>query len=250
MWGPGMTTSASTTPLLSLDGISVAYGETVVLRDLSLSVAAGEVLAVLGPNGAGKTTLLNGIVGLASVVKGSVTYDERRLRNMRPERAAGMGIAYVPQGRWLFPYASGTMNLWSGGYPRSDRRGVDQAVRGFLSRWPVAERVSRRNAIVMSGGEQQVVAIGRGLVAEPRLLLIDEPSLGLAPVLVEEVFRVLEEISNGLLAKNGAVILVEQNVNMALEVADHVCVLASGEVVHNGRRGNLSAAEIGDLYLH
>ncbi len=245
-----MTTDVSTASLLHLDAVSVAYGETVVLRDLTLSVAPGEVLAVVGPNGAGKTTLLNGIVGLASVVAGSVTYDSRNLRNMRPERAGGMGIAYVPQGRWLFPYASGTMNLWSGGYPRRDRRAVDRDVKGFLSRWPVAQRVSRRNANVMSGGEQQVVAIGRGLVAEPRLLLIDEPSLGLAPVLVEEVFRVLTEISGGLLEKNAAIILVEQNVNMALEIADHVCVLAAGEIVHDGRRGELPASQIGDLYLH
>lgn len=245
-----MTTSDSATSLLHLDDVTVAYGETMVLRNLTLSVAPGEVLAVVGPNGAGKTTLLNGIVGLASVVEGSVTYDGHSLRNMRAERAGGMGIAYVPQGRWLFPYANGTMNLWSGGYPRRDRRAVDRDLKGFLSRWPVAQRVARRNANVMSGGEQQVIAIGRGLVAEPRLLLIDEPSLGLAPVLVEEVFRVLTEISAGLLEKNAAIVLVEQNVNMAVDIADHVCVLAAGEIVHDGRRGELSASQIGDLYLH
>lgn len=236
--------------MLDMAGVSIAYGDSVVVRDVNLRVAPGEVLAIIGPNGAGKTTVLNGLVGLADVVAGSVHLDGVPLVRPRLERMAGAGVAYVPQGRWLFPYSDGTANLWSGGFSRRDRKALDQDVRRFISTWPIAERVARRRAAVMSGGEQQVVAIGRGVMARPRLLLIDEPSLGLAPILVREVVKILAEITSGLSGEGAAVVLVEQNVEMALEVADRVCVLVGGEILHEGPKSDLSSSDISEFYLH
>ncbi len=242
--------SAPDAPLLELHGVSLAYGDTVVVRDVSLAVRAGEVCAVMGPNGAGKTTLLNGIVGLSSRVAGRIRLGGETLERISPERAAHRGVAYVPQGRRLFPYASGRMNLWSGGYRRKDQARVKAEVEEFIAAWPVAERVAKRNAEVMSGGEQQVIAVGRALMARPRLLLIDEPSLGLAPILVREVFKLISEVASGAASLGTAVVLVEQNVEAALSVADHVCILTGGRVAHQGAKGGLTASDIGDLYLH
>jgi len=237
-------------PLLHLDGLSLAYGDAVVVRDVSLAVQPGEILAIMGPNGAGKTTVLNGIVGLARTAAGTLSFDGELVKRAHPERAAAMGIAYVPQGRWLFPYATGRTNLWSGGYRRKDQRAVAQEVEEFIAQWPVAARVADRHAAVMSGGEQQVIAIGRGILAQPRLLLVDEPSLGLAPILVKEVFALLRDAVADLARLGTAVILVEQNIDAALSIADRVCIMSAGAVVHQGVRGDLSSAQVGDLYLH
>ena len=242
--------SALDATMLELSGVSLAYGETVVVRDVSLTLRSGEVYAIMGPNGAGKTTLLNGIVGLASTVAGRIVFAGEPLTRISPDRAAQRGIAHVPQGRQLFPYASGRMNLWSGGYRRRDRSRVDADVEQFISAWPVAERVAKRNAEVMSGGEQQVIALGRGLIAQPRLLLIDEPSLGLAPILVREVFKLIAEVASGASSSGTAVLLVEQNVEAALSVADHVCILTGGRIAHQAPKGNLTPSEIGEFYLH
>ncbi len=242
--------SGADVPVLELERLSLAYGETVVVRDVSLKVRAGEVYAVMGPNGAGKTTLLNGIVGMASRVEGSIVFDGEPLERINPQRAAKRRIAYVPQGRQLFPYASGRMNLWSGGYGRRDRGRLEKDIDDFIAAWPVAARVAKRNAEVMSGGEQQVIAIGRGALSKPRLMLIDEPSLGLAPILVQEVFKLIADVASDASHAGAAVVLVEQNVEAALSVADHVCILSGGQVVHQGARGDLTAADIGDMYLH
>ena len=238
------------TAMLEMNDVSIAYGETVVVRDVSLRVVPGEVLAIIGPNGAGKTTILNGVVGLADVVGGSVNIGGAPLVRPRLERMTRLGVAYVPQGRWLFPYSDGMMNLWSGGYGRRDRRAVEAETQEFIASWPIAARVAHRRAAVMSGGEQQVVAIGRGVISKPRLLLIDEPSLGLAPILVKEVVKILANITSNLSGDGAAVVIVEQNVEMALEVANRVCVLVGGQIRHEGPTSDLSPEDISEFYLH
>jgi branched-chain amino acid transport system ATP-binding protein len=207
------------------------------------------VLAVLGPNGAGKTTLLNGVMGLAKVKVGRICFNGADIGGLAPEQAAARGIAYVPQGRWLFPYATGSVNVWSGGYPRADRRHVDAEVKSFFNGWQAAKPLARRRAGLMSGGQQQLIAVGRALTARPVLLLLDEPSLGLAPVLVKEVFEMIAQVADGLISSGGAVILVEQNVEAALAIASSICVLSGGAAVYQGASTSLSAERIGELYL-
>jgi branched-chain amino acid transport system ATP-binding protein len=255
MWGPdrrnphGAVQHAGGSALVCED-VSIGYGDTTIVRDVNLRVEAGKVLAIVGPNGAGKSTLLNGIVGLAKVMAGQITFDGARIGTIRPEEAAARRIAYVPQGRWLFPYASGALNVWSGGFTRSDRGALADDIDRFFSDWSAAGPLARKRASYMSGGQQQVIAIGRALMAHPRLLLLDEPSLGLAPILVKEVFAMLASVASGLSSTGTVVVLVEQNVEAALHIADEVCVLAGGRVVHHGPRGELSASDIGDHYLH
>lgn len=235
--------------ILKLDQLSLTYGSGVVVQSASLSVRSGEIIAVLGPNGAGKTTLLRGIVGLSTICGGTVEYRGRQVRHPNPERAAGMGIAYVPQGRMLFPYSTGMMNLWSGTYPRSDRREVQNDIDSFLSAWPIARRVARQHAVGMSGGEQQIVAIGRGRMARPNLLLVDEPSLGLSPMLFGEVAKLVKGVVEDRDTAPAGVIIVEQNVGLALSIATSICLLVDGKVVYRGPCGELTPAEISDLYL-
>jgi branched-chain amino acid transport system ATP-binding protein len=242
----------SATPRLAVESASLGYGRALVVHELSLEVMPGEVVAITGPNGAGKTSLLRGIVGAdgCALKSGAVRLDGTPLERVRPERAAALGIAYVPQGRALFPYSTGATNLWSGGYVRDDRRAVDEAVDRFVESWPIAKRVARRLAVGMSGGEQQVIAIGRGLVAGPRLLLIDEPSLGLAPVIVKQVAELIRTYSEQLSGDGAAIVLVEQNVELALEVADRVFVMSAGRLVREWQRGEATAAEVGQFYMH
>jgi len=216
---------------------------------LTLSVGAGEVLAVLGPNGAGKTTFLNGVVGLAQVTAGQVRLHGADITGVSPEQAAARGIAYVPQGRWLFAYATGSMNVWSGGYPRKDRGEVDADTRRFFAESDAARPLARRRGGVMSGGQQQLVAIGRGLTARPSLLLLDEPSLGLAPIAIGSVFTKIAEVAAGLARTGGAVVLVEQNVTAALNIAHRVCVLSGGAIIHEAAAADVSRAQLAALYL-
>lgn len=240
----------SSEALLEIEDVSIAYGDATVISGFSLCVKPGEVVAVMGPNGAGKTTLLNGLMGLARVSAGRVFFDGQELRETRPDRIAARGIAYVPQGRWLFPYSSGALNVWSGGFLRADRHEVNADVARFFQNWQAASPLARRRAELMSGGQQQMVAIGRALLAKPKLLLLDEPSLGLAPILVTEVFAMISEITAGLSSTGTAVVLVEQNVEAALRIADYVCLLAGGKKVHEGARAEMTAQAIGERYLH
>jgi branched-chain amino acid transport system ATP-binding protein len=237
---------------LALDSVVLGYGKALVVHGVSLELAPGEVVAITGPNGAGKTTLLRGIVGAdaCSLKAGTISLDGLPLERMRPEAAAAMGIAYVPQGRALFPYSTGAMNLWSGGYTRRDQRAVARDVDEFIAEWPVAERVARRLAVGMSGGEQQLIAIGRGLMAGPRLLLVDEPSLGLAPVLVKQVATLIKRYAEERAGDGMSIIIVEQNVELALEVAHRVFVMSGGKLVHGWNQGEATAAEVGQFYMH
>ena len=233
--------------LLEVDRLQVAYGGVVAVRDVSLTVAAGEVTAVLGANGAGKTTTLLGISGLVRARGGSVCFDGQSLLGLAPERIARLGIAHVPAGRGIFPGLSVADNLRMGLYG-SGRDGTADgraAVEEVLDSFPILRERRTQAAGTMSGGQQQQLAIGRALVQRPRLLLLDEMSMGLSPTVVADLFLLVQR-----LAREGmAVVMVEQFVGQALKVADRAVVIEQGSVVASGPPSSLSADDIGAAYL-
>jgi branched-chain amino acid transport system ATP-binding protein len=234
---------------LELDGVNAGYEGPNVVHTVSLTVEPGEVVALLGPNGAGKTTILNAISGLARVRAGKVMLDGKPVHRLPAHRIATAGIAHVPQGRRLFGYSTGRENLAIGGYQRSNRKAVEADVEGFLGRWPIADRVAAQRGNLMSGGEQQVVAVGRGLMARPRLLLLDEPSLGLAPILVDRLMEMLRSVEAESATDGLAMLLVEQNAAKAIELASRVYVMVAGRVVHHCRASEITPAQVVELYL-
>ena len=233
--------------LLEVERLQVAYGGVVAVRDVSLSVSAGQVTAVLGANGAGKTTTLLGISGLVRARAGSVVFDGRSLLGMAPERIARLGIAHVPAGRGIFPGLSVADNLRMGLYGSGRDGSADgrAAVEEVLDSFPILRERRDQPAGTMSGGQQQQLAIGRALVQRPRLLLLDEMSMGLSPTVVAGLFVLVRS-----LAQQGmAVVMVEQFVGQALKVADLAVVLEQGLVVASGAPSSLSADDIGAAYL-
>jgi len=216
-------------PLLSVRGLTAGFGAGPVLFGVDLEVAQGELVALIGANGAGKSTLLGALSGLVRLTAGTVTLAGRDLTNARPEAMVRAGIAHVPQGRRLFGTVSVERNLLLGAYLRRDGE-VRADLERVLGYFPALSDKLRREAANLSGGEQQMVAIGRGLMARPKLLMIDELSLGLAPKVVERLIEVVREINKG----GTALLLVEQDVLVALEAADRGYVLESGRVVLSG----------------
>ena len=235
------------TALLEVEGLRVTYGGVVAVRDVSLSVQPGEVLAVLGANGAGKTTTLLAVSGLVRVRAGDVRLDGRSIVGSAPEAIARQGVAHVPAGRGIFPGLSVADNLRMGLYGVGRDRGADgsAAVEQVLDTFPILRERRDQPAGTMSGGQQQQLAIGRALVQRPRLLLLDEMSMGLAPSIVADLFALVGELrSSGI-----AVVMVEQFVGQALQVADRAIVLEQGTVVAAGAPADLSADDIAAAYL-
>ncbi len=216
--------------MLSLRGVTVGYGKTPVLREVSLEVPRGEVVALLGANGAGKTTIMRTVMGFLKPWSGSVVFDGQDLGGQRPARIVRRGVGLVPEGRQIFGHLTVDENLVMGAYARRDPAGVRSDREWVLSLFPVLAERLRQRAGTLSGGEQQMLAIGRALMARPRLLLLDEPSLGLAPLLVREIFEVIGKIHQ----EGTTVLLVEQNARMALSVAARAYVLETGRVVREG----------------
>ncbi len=226
-------------PLLTVHELEAYYGRVCALHSVSLEVAEGSVAALLGANGAGKTTTLRVISGLLRATRGSVEFDGKRIDGFGPDRLVRAGIVQVPEGRQIFADLTVRENLLLGGYARRDggsARRESQRVFDYFPR--LGERLQQR-AGTLSGGEQQMLAIGRALMARPRLLLLDEPSLGLAPLLVKEIFRVIGDIR----AAGTTVLLVEQNAHMALSIADHAYVLETGRVILADRSAALRQRE-------
>ena len=229
-----------THPLLELTNISVEYGAVRALDDVSMAVHAGEVVAVMGPNGAGKSTVLKAVMGLAPVVSGSVYWRQRPLA-VETHEIVKEGIAFVPQGRRVFTHLSIAENLEMGCIYLNDRAEKSRRLDSVMELFPILYEKRRDVASQMSGGQQQMLALGRGLMASPELLLLDEPTLGLAPIIVREVFQKVAEISERL---GTTIMVVEHNIKGVLDIVDRAYVLDKGSVVHNGTPQSIRDTDI------
>ena len=220
--------------LLQVGKVTAGFGATPVLFDVGLELRPGELVALIGANGAGKSTLLGALSGLVRVFQGSIRFGGRLITDLRPELIVASGLVHVPQGRRLFGTMTVARNLLLGAYRRHDRE-VRDDVQRILQYFPALGDKLEREAGTLSGGEQQMVAIGRGLMARPKLLMIDEPSLGLAPKVVDRVMEIVKMINQD----GTAVLLVEQDVVLALEIADRGYVLENGRIAMSGPAANL-----------
>jgi branched-chain amino acid transport system ATP-binding protein len=232
--------------MLSATDLDVGYGDAAVLSDVSMTVAEGELVAVVGPNGAGKTTLVNALARLLPVRKGRIMLAGRDVTRAGPQEVCNGGVAIIPEGRRLFVKMTVEENLELGCYRRAVRAWRKEGLERVYAMFPVLEERRRQIAGTMSGGQQQMVAIGRALMARPKVILVDEPSLGLAPIVVEQVFEVLRDIN-----RHGvSLLLIEQNVNKALEIAQRAYVLENGRIVAAGTpQALLARPEIRAAYL-
>jgi branched-chain amino acid transport system ATP-binding protein len=213
-------------PLLTVDGIETYYGSIQALRGITFTVPEGSIVTLLGANGAGKSTTLKSISGLVPPARGTIAFMGARIDALPSEQIVRRGISHVPEGRELFPELTVLENLKMGAYTRSNRRDVQQSLDQVQAHFPILAERRWQLAGTLSGGEQQMLAIGRALMARPRLMLLDEPSLGLAPLMVEEIFRIIREIHES----GTTVLLVEQNANKALSIADYGYVLETGSI--------------------
>ncbi|TIO09399.1 ABC transporter ATP-binding protein [Mesorhizobium sp.] len=238
-------TSTTSGPLLRIAGLSSGYGRVGVLEDIDIEVDPHEIVVVLGPNGAGKTTLLNSISGVARPTAGSITFEGRDITGMRPEQVVRLGITHCPEGRQIFQRLTVEENLVAAHIGRGGKSFETLRAEAF-DLFPVLKE--RRNGLAsrMSGGQQQMLAIGRALMAEPKLLMLDEPSLGLAPKIVHQIFRIILDLSrNGI-----SILLVEQNVQLALECGDYAYLLNTGKVKLHGPAQEMAAhSALSEHYL-
>jgi branched-chain amino acid transport system ATP-binding protein len=225
-----------TTPaMLSVEALHAAYGPIAALRGLDLDVRAGELVCLIGANGAGKSSTLRAISGLLPATRGRILFEGREIHRRPPDEILAMGIAHCPEGRRVFPYLTVEENLEMGAWVRHDRRSVASDIARLCEHFPILAERRRQAAGTLSGGEQQMLAIARALMARPRLLLLDEPSLGLAPTVVETTFRIIEEIRGG----GTTVLMVEQNAYLALRMADRAYVMETGRISLAGQARDL-----------
>jgi branched-chain amino acid transport system ATP-binding protein len=217
--------------LLDVENLWVYYGGVAALKGVSMGLEEGGVVALIGANGAGKTTLLRSISMLIRPTRGEIRYRGEALNALRAHQIVARGIAHVPEGRRLFPEMTALENLNMGGYARSDKKGVRADLDRVFHHFPRLQERRDQRAGSMSGGEQQMLAIGRALMANPRLLLLDEPSVGLAPIMVAEIARIIRRINREL---GVTILLVEQNARMALSLATHAYILQTGLVFRDG----------------
>jgi branched-chain amino acid transport system ATP-binding protein len=213
-------------PLLTVNQIETYYGNIQALKGISFNVPEGSIVALLGANGAGKSTTLKSISGLVPPIRGTIAFGGRRIDELPSEQIVRRGISHVPEGRELFPELTVLENLKMGAYTRTDKHDIQESLDQVQAHFPILAERRAQLAGTLSGGEQQMLAIGRALMARPRLMLLDEPSLGLAPMLVEEIFRIIREIHEA----GTTVLLVEQNANKALSIADYGYVLETGTI--------------------
>lgn len=216
--------------LLEMKGVSSGYGKITAIRDISISVPEGKIVTIIGANGAGKTTTLRTMSGMLPVMGGEITFEGKRIDGLPASKVVAHGIAHVPEGRRIFKDMTVEENLRTGAFLRRDWDGIEKDLDDVFRRFPRLRERRTQRAQTMSGGEQQMLAIGRALMSNPKLLLMDEPSMGLAPVIVEEIARIIEDIN-----KRGlSVVLVEQNAELALELADYAYVLETGKCALEG----------------
>jgi branched-chain amino acid transport system ATP-binding protein len=226
--------------MLEIADIVTSYGKIEALKGVSLNVAPGKITCLLGPNGAGKTTLMMTVAGILRPRRGSVRFEGRELAGAPPRRIVESGIALVPENRLVFPNMTVADNLAAGAFTRSDRGGIAEDLERMFARFPRLKERATQAAGTLSGGEQQMLAVARALMVRPKLLLMDEPSVGLAPLVVEEIFRIVRDLN-----RDGTTIfLVEQNAHMALQVAHHFYLLELGKVTFSGAPGQLAEDEV------
>ncbi|MEJ8736217.1 ABC transporter ATP-binding protein [Erysipelotrichaceae bacterium HCN-30851] len=232
--------------MLKIDKLNVHYGVIHALKDVSIEVNEGEIVSLIGANGAGKTTLLQTISGLLKKTSGDIVFLGKSLNKVSAKNIVREGITQVPEGRHIFPGMTVYENLLMGAYLRKDKDGIKKDMQEVYERFPILEKRSTQDASTLSGGEQQMLAMGRALMANPKILLLDEPSMGLAPILVKEIFNIIRDIN-----ENGTtVLLVEQNAKMALSIADRAYVMETGNIVMSGTGIELAnSPEIQKAYL-
>ncbi len=234
-------------PILRLSNVESAYGPITAIRGVSLEVPRGKIVAVLGANGAGKTTILKTTSGVLDPVTGVVELEGRKIQGLAPDRIVALGMSHVPEGREVFPFLSVRDNLWMGAYLRHDRAGVADDLEKVYNYFPVLRERRDQPAGLLSGGQQQMLAISRALMSRPKVLLLDEPSLGLSPLLVKEIFTIVRRLNK---EEGVSILLVEQNAKVALETADYGYVLEVGRVVmHDTSEALMNSNEIQQSYL-
>ncbi len=221
--------------MLEVKDLEVCYGVIRAVKGVSFSVEKGEVIALIGANGAGKTTILHTITGLIPAKSGSIVFEGKELTKMPAHKIVGMGMAHVPEGRRIFQELSVLENLRLGAYTRKDKAGIRKSLEKVYARFPRLEERKNQIAGTLSGGEQQMLAMGRALMSDPRIILMDEPSMGLSPLLVSEIFDIIRVISES----GTTVLLVEQNAKKALAIADRAYVLETGSITLSGKASDL-----------
>jgi branched-chain amino acid transport system ATP-binding protein len=233
--------------LLRVQSIETFYGPIQAIRGVTLEVAAGQIVTVLGANGAGKTTVLRTVSGILDPEAGKVLFEGRDIVHMRPDQVMRLGICHVPEGREVFPFLTVRENLVMGAYTRRDSDGIARDMALCFEYFPRLQERQHQRAGLLSGGEQQMLAISRALMGKPKLLLLDEPSLGLSPLLVQQIFGIIRRINQ---EQGVAILLVEQNAHIALQTADHGYVLEVGRIVAQGSCDALLQREdIREFYL-
>jgi len=235
--------------MLSIEGLRTSYGSIRVLKGVSIQIPKGKVVSIIGANGAGKSTLLKNISGLVKAQEGRIIYKGKDIAGMPAHRIVGLGISQVPEGRQLFGHLTVLDNIRLGAYhyfKRSNRDEINERIEHIYQIFPILEKRSKQIAGTLSGGEQQMLAIARALMGRPELLLLDEPSMGIAPLIVREIFNVISKLN----ASGTTVLLVEQNAKAALKVANHCYVLERGEVVLEGLAAELlDNPKVKEVYL-
>ena len=236
-----------TEPLLSVRNLETYYGPITAIRGVSFDVSEGQIVTILGANGAGKTTVLKSVCGAMEPQKGTIAFAGSSISGREPDWVARQGIAHVPEGREVFPFMTVKGNLMMGAYARPDRAGIERDLDVVYGYFPILRERQGSQAGYLSGGQQQMLAIGRALMARPKLMLLDEPSLGLSPILVKEIFAIIRRLN----AEEGvSILLVEQNAKMALETAHYGYVLEVGRVVMHDTCANLlQSDQVREFYL-
>jgi branched-chain amino acid transport system ATP-binding protein len=233
-------------PLLRLDGVFAGYGKMTILNSMSARIRRGAITTVIGPNGAGKSTMFKTVFGLLPVRAGSISFNGRDTTNFSPRQMLDAGVVYIPQGRNIFPELNVRHNLELGGLALSDQASLPGRVAAIMRRFPMLHEKADRQASTLSGGQQKMLEIARGLLLDPKLILVDEPSIGLSPLMVREVFAILQELRD----KGVTIVLIEQNAKQALQMSDDALVLEQGQTrIEDSASKILADPRIAQLFL-